>query len=482
MNNNKIIHRFPVPENRIFWLCVMLFLKFGLLYILVKENRPTLLPETIAVCSGDCDSYLGAIDNYIEYGKYEPDFRMPGYGFPYYLFRLVADKNHAVNLLIVFQTALDAIAAVLLSLALYWITRRRAGFYLGIILYGVGISVSCYNNWILTESMTSSMLVFGFYFLVKYWRERKQISLFFAGIFITWSYFLRPINITIVIFFALTVFFIAKQRRLSAVLLFLIPAVIINTAWSARNYIVKGKPYLLTENLFIKSWYGDYGLAGLNFCQTFSDWKITYNFFENGGLNYFGQAISRFTTEDIKIPDEIYTPDFNFDSLKAIQQLYKKRVTAYLDQPKRITIEDSISAKFIRYTASIKKYHPYIVYLKTPMLLTKSFILQGGVHNLFFMPYSYQPFYRKLIKLFFIIIYVLAFALFVAGFLFYRQLFDNKLILLSCVIAFYLIFIHSIFLRSIEPRYIIPAYPFFVIGAVFTVISVLKSYNIKILR
>src|SRR4051812_9707009 len=182
MKSINSIRRFPVPENRLFWLCVLLLLKFGLLNFLLKEPRPTLLPETIAVCSGDCDSYLSAIDNLIDHGKYEPDYRMPGYGLPYFAFRLLTTKEYSVNLLVVFQTALDAVATILLALSLFWITGKRAGFYLTLIFYGLGVTVSCYNNWIMTESMTSSTLIIGFYFLVKYWRERETSSLIYAGL------------------------------------------------------------------------------------------------------------------------------------------------------------------------------------------------------------------------------------------------------------------------------------------------------------
>ena len=234
--------------------------------------------------------------------------------------------------------------------------------------------------------------------------------------------------------------------------------------------------------MFIKNWYGDYGLAGINFCETFSDWKITYIFFETHALTYFGQAFRPFEIEDIKFSEDIYTPDFNYDSLKVIQQLYAARRDSTTNPAVIPILEDSIRMKFERYTASIKKYHPYLVYIKTPLMLTKNFMLQAGVHNLYYIPYSHQPMHRKLIKLFFICIYVTVFGSFIAGLLFYKQLFENKLILLAYIIAFYLIFIHSIFLRSIEPRYIIPAFPFFVTGAVFCITSALKSLNIKINR
>src|SRR4051812_48411070 len=114
MIKNNSRYTLPKPENRLFWLCILLIVKFSLLFFLVSENRPTLLPNTIAVCSGDCDSYLGPIDNLIENGKYTPDFRMPGYGAPYLFFRLLTTKDFAVNLLIVFQTTLDALATMLL--------------------------------------------------------------------------------------------------------------------------------------------------------------------------------------------------------------------------------------------------------------------------------------------------------------------------------------------------------------------------------
>ena len=40
------------------------------------------------------------------------------------------------------------------------------------------------------------------------------------------------------------------------------------------------------------------------------------------------------------------------------------------------------------------------------------------------------------------------------------------------IIAFYIILIHAVLLRSVEQRYIVTAYPFFVVGAVYILTTI----------
>lgn len=475
-----ILKKVPPPEKTLFWFTILLIIKFTFLFFIIDQNRPTTIPGSVAICSGDCDSYLPPIDNLVEYGSYSPDFRMPGYGIPYFIFRSFTDKSNAANLLIIFQTLVDAIASLVLAFTAYRITRRKATFYLTILFYGAAITVSCYNNWILTESLTASSLIFGFGFIQLFASNKKNYWLFLSGLFFTWAYFLRPVNFPILILAAGTIFIVAKGTRIKSSIIFLLPAILINSIWTARNYHEKNKIFLLTETRYSPLFYSESSLECLNFCKTFSDFKITSCFFVKSGLKYFGQSVQTLKLDDIEIPDELYTKDFNLDSLLLIRQYFDEIAAPETSIEREKILDKIIAEKFRRYTESIEQNHPFLVQVKTPLILTRRFLLQSGAHNLFFLPFSFLSTSQKMAKSIFILIYWIVFISFLLGLILCSgKILENKLILLSYAIAFYIIFIHSIFLRSIEFRYIIPAYPFFVIGAVFFINSLIKPRPIN---
>ncbi len=471
---NSILNRLPEPDRSFFWLCFLILIKFTLLFFLIDQQRPSTIPESIAVCSGDCDSYLVPIDNLVESGTYKPDYRMPGYGFAYLLFRLILEKDAASDGIILFQTLLDAIATFILALTLYKITKHKLSFYLTLVFYGIGVSVSCYNNWILTESLTASVMVFAFYFFVQHSITKKNHFLLLSGLFFTWAYFLRPVNFPITFILLIMILLFEKKERLKKGFLFFLPVLVFHSLWTIRNYVLKEKLFLLTENPYL-AMYKPGTVANWEFCKTFSDFKNTSCFFDSKGLTYFGQSVQTLKPEDIIIPDEIYTDDFNRDSLLILKSYFDEINNPSTNDKRKAELDKLLVVKNKLYEQSIRKNHPFLVYIKTPLLLSKKFVLQSGVHNLYFLPFSYLKLYQKAIKLFYIGIYWIVFILFLIALLFYpASIINNKMILVSYLIAFYIIFIHSIFLRSIEPRYIIPAYPFFVTCGVFF-ISIMKN-------
>ena len=476
MNRNNIFSfksRIPPPGKKTFWFAVLLAIKFCFLFFIIHQHRPTLLPGSIAICAGDCSSYIDPVNSLITKGSYDPDFRMPGYGFPYLLFRLFFDVNLSASLLIIFQTFIDALACLLLAGMLFRITGKTLSFYLALLFYGASTTVSGYNNWILTESLTSSTLIFGVYFFYRFIKDEKKFFLVLSGAFFTWSYFMRPVTIGILFIIALLLLLFLRESRIKLVMIFLLPAFIINSAWTIRNYITKKKIFVLTETRFTTAFYPNSINACIKFCSMFSDFKIATCFFQRNGLHYFGQPVPPPQQDQIVFPDEIYTPDFSRDSLLILRSYFDELSSIAVPAQRRAYLDSLLTSKFTTYTESIRRYHPFLVYVKTPLLLTRRFAFQLGTHNLYFYPFSYLSLSQKIIKFFFISIYWTAFTFFLTGFFsFSKSVIHNKIILTSYLIAFYIIFIHSIVLRSVEFRYLIPAYPFFVAGAVYFVCKI----------
>src|SRR5471030_837148 len=97
----------------------------------------------------------------------------------------------------------------------------------------------------------------------------------------------------------------------------------------------------------------------------------------------------------------IYTKDFSEDSLLLLRSLTNEMNEANTSIDRKKTIDNILTAKYINYKMSVKENHPFLVYIKTPIMLSLNLFIQSGVHNLFFFPFSYLSIVEKTIKLFF---------------------------------------------------------------------------------
>ena len=65
--------------------------------------------------TGDTPGYFEPIDSFLAGHGYRPDFRMPGYGLPYLVFRLFTTPQGAGSGIIVLQALLGVLSVVVLA-------------------------------------------------------------------------------------------------------------------------------------------------------------------------------------------------------------------------------------------------------------------------------------------------------------------------------------------------------------------------------
>src|SRR6478609_3399596 len=82
---------------------------------------------------GDSFSYIGAMENYVTKGSYyflneNSDTvkagRLPHYAIPYFLLRQAFSPSAALDLFVLFQIAIESVAAVCLALLAWSVTRQ----------------------------------------------------------------------------------------------------------------------------------------------------------------------------------------------------------------------------------------------------------------------------------------------------------------------------------------------------------------------
>src|SRR5690349_11339002 len=105
------------PQNYILWMSMALL--FKVFFFLSFFHYLTVEPGVLGSVIGDTGSYFSPIESLLETGSYSPDFRMPGYGGVYFLFRLFFSSTAAINIIIVSQWILAAVSSYLLAVAVY---------------------------------------------------------------------------------------------------------------------------------------------------------------------------------------------------------------------------------------------------------------------------------------------------------------------------------------------------------------------------
>lgn len=188
-------------------------------------------PIRLIAPGGDAWSYLSPIDYLFSQGKYWEDFRMPGYGVVYGLFRLVTGSRElAIWLLFLTQLIFWSIALGLLGGEL---SKRgiKSIFVFSSLALVCFSPASYYVRVIGSESLTASLAVLS---LLSLLHKKYMLS----GALATWVFFIRPLHIIWV--FVGVLYVLWAERKIRPALAFILPFVGLEGAWVTRNYIHYG--------------------------------------------------------------------------------------------------------------------------------------------------------------------------------------------------------------------------------------------------
>lgn len=471
------------PSNWKFWLLLGFIAKsIFFLYRILQSHEPHYLEGFWGRDWGDTWWYLNPIDNLLKTGHYTPDFRMPGYGAIYLPFKFFFSSATAYNLLIVFQLLLASISVYVLALIAKSLVKNNTFFYLTFYLFAISTYSNVTDTILMTESLTASLLVFTVYFFIKYFTQYKKTVLLFSGFLLAWVVFLRPVYALVIAFFFLILLAdcIRNKKKIVVTLLFLLPFTVFDSLWIAHNYSAHKKfiplstmqpegtedEYFYSSLFFVKAWGGD-----LCFWEPTSEIRW---FCINWAYRFADQ-----TPADVKvtIPDYIYTSKFNKDSLlylrKILIQLGDKDSTISADQRKKLN--RYAAQKFNLYAQSIKEEKPFLYYVRAPLKLLKTFILDGNECRSVHWPTNLIPelskkyyYFDYSLEIFYSIFYFATMAFGCFGILLLsKSIFKLSALAVVPVIPAYVLFIHPVVLHYAEGRHLIESYPLMLLCAIY---------------
>lgn len=481
----------PYPPSRaVFWISAAIIIK---LFLFVSLNLD-MLPQAVASgavfeCGGDCDSYIGPIENWLSKGTYAPDNRLPGYGAIYLVFRLFMDQPEAMNGLVLLQLLASAVSVYVLALlAVRVFPEHPRVFHLVFLTYAASTYVSIYDRQILTESLATAALVFGVGMLVMSpprWEAWRGPSA--AGAFFAWAIFMRPATLPIIAFAAAYIggreLFVrqAGARRVRSVVACLLPFVLAAGVWGVRNWRAHRSasdvlPSAISPGLdpLWRAFIGFHQAWGGNF--VYWDPRADIHWFGFVAQGWDSTISPKFTEP----PSWVSTPEFGRDELLAIRESTLLACDANLPAEVRRVHRDRAIARLDAFSASLKRDRPSVYYLRAPLRATVRLLATSGTYNLFRRPFSELSMPARITKLLMSGLYVSTVVLGLLGIAFGRR--ATLAWALVAAIPIYVIVIHGAYFRFAENRYLVPAYPFLLIFANGFVMAALRAMKERVVR
>lgn len=454
---------------------------------------------------GDTDSYLEPVENFLLCGNWEPDFRYPGYGLLYLLFRAWMPKVYAQYALIGLQALLAAVAAYLLALTIYKITGKKYAYLITYLLYVPNYHVSYWDTSLITDSITSSLLTYSLFLLLNsFYVNRKYI--FWSGFFLFYSYIMRPSSLICVPFYVLFLILQKdsfKHKVRNIFLLFLpgffiiIPLISFFYDINKQNiveFLFRTRFYEYIEKTHNKYLIYFNGLACYP-CQPytilndFTKWDpIWYPYW--GGQFVSKAGLTFMTPKEVDVSlrmnyfrNCLHTSEYNEDSLYKYLYTYVDSI-GKSDDYLAIRLDSIIKDRLIHYISSIRREYPVHYHITSRIISTLYMITLGRQVNsgLGYLKLIFTLFSYIILHLIPVILYFIFLLLYTFWTLKNRSRVQVGHLTLSLT-GLAIVFAYAGIIRWPEPRYLMSAYPFIFLGVMLLISDLinwpkfLRKYN-----
>jgi len=485
----SLYNKLPHPEKWGFWIAVSLFIKtlffvyfISLSYSLGPDYAGFNYKGSWAKAGGDASSYLEPIENLLFYGEYYDDYRMPGYGWLYFLFRLFFSQSTSLNFLISIQLLLSSVSVYMLALIALKIFEKKVYFYFSFLLYLTSIFVSVNDFVLMTESFATSCLIISLYFFVTSSQKNSLKYLFFSGLFLTWCIFLKPIIFPILSFLVvlLLVRGIKNRKYLlvsKRILLFVIPFLFFESLWVYRNLKKHDRFFLFQKSIYYAGY--ETGFRGSLYSFTKSFGGNNEFWLPNAEIIYFEPESPYFFNEEGKdsslrlLSNNIFTKSFNKDSLLYLRQLIIQMNDSSISHNDRYLLEGNIINKLHKYKTSIKNERPFLYYIGSKLKALKKMIFNSDFGFGYVWKDGCNYYFYKICKLFYAFYYYCVIILGLIGFIFlafkYMINYKNKYYPLLIFIS-YLTFAYPLIFNESQNRYFVSVYPFLILTVMYFIL------------
>lgn len=455
----------------------------------INEIRIPGTPGLLSVTTGDTKGYLGPIESVLAGGSYEPDYRMPGVGAPYWVFRHFLDAGSSRDAMVILQWLLAGISVYLLGR----IAERFTGSgKIGLAVYALFLA-SAYASWfdasISSDSFSVSCLIIGTFFLQQAVDRKHHAMLLLAGVFLGWLVFLRPVNLVPLVIAAVLILRFAKwPRPLWALGLFLIPFVVADVPWAVRNWRADGKVNLLTnQGLLPAEFTGEVVGHAMVFLQGYG---ANYIWWAPGadirwyGIWAGGEELDDQGREAKAPPDYAIVPGYTRDSLYLLSERVRRLEGGQLSATDSIAEVAAINARFDHYTELYKKGAPFNYHVLSRLRMLRNTMWQHGTEGMIYRPFNSLPWWMKGFKIFQSLMYIFTYVMGSIMTLLLIWNWRKASTLVHLWVPLFIAFttlIYPIVLRMCEWRYMVHQFPFALLLAVvlsFRIVPAIRARSL----
>lgn len=249
---------FTSPKGFLLLLSVILAFKLVLLLVkvqFVKHGLPDELHGFWGLWGGDTEGYIDPFEELYLKGVYTGGYRMPLYGFLYFLFRLVFTRVMALNALILLQLVVSSFAILFTGKIVYALTKKKSLGWVAITAICLAFQTALYDWILLPQALVSAFLIFFTYHSIRYFKTSEDKNLRLAVLFSFLIWFLYPVFAGIIVLLFAAGLYVNRQNKLlflKKLFLISIPFIAMEGLWMYRNYEVFSTPHPLaaTYNAF----------------------------------------------------------------------------------------------------------------------------------------------------------------------------------------------------------------------------------------
>lgn len=461
-------------KQLIILLAITLALKMGLaVYFshLASCQFSELKAGLFAFNSGDTYSYLGGMDNLLAGGEYffwngvQKVYagRMPFYGAPYFVLRLLFAPSTAKDVYVFLQIIVDALANLVLADLCFNVTRRKSAFWLGWLFYFGSFNLLASSLVLLPESLSVGFFICFLGGWHRFWTKLKWRNAFSASCFLALLIVLKPYFVIIHPLFFIGVWFNLRRnqernfsglyRHLYTTAALGLPLIILLSPWIARNAIVLGKFIPAQENIWAGYNYSKSHLAFAGFVGAWGGNSIYWDSADAGC--YF--LVEGADNCHYSIPEYALTDGYRREDIERVREGFLNLQRNYSPE-----LDNYTASEFERLTNIYRKEQPFRYYIGAKFVFLKKLFWHTNNYNLPIHP-SFKCFsnYQLFFKVIQFGIYLLALTLGSIGLA--KITIQGKVSVLFILIALVTI-IFFLELRTAEQRYVSQILPILIIG------------------
>ncbi len=456
----------PSRSSLVKWFLFILTTKFLWLILFTflrnPDWNPSFLAGTFGLYGGDSLTYYYPVDQLIKTGQYYGMCRMPGILPVYFPLRFFLTEAHAHEVIVILQVIFDSIATLLLAIIALHVFKSKRAFAVTIFISCATSFVALRNSYLLSDSFCISSLITAFYFLSSYFNSAQKKHLLYAGVFLSWSIFLRQITILAIPVMAIMV--VAYHRKdfrktLYAGLFLGIPVALSLGAWTIRNTITFHRPIVLVAPLEECMFNLTPELAAIRTLiigmgEDFQPWS------KGGGAYwFFNQPIN----DPLPCPfrENQYTVSMQEADLWQLRADYRAISDPSISHEAHDSLQQSVVLRANKFLTEYKSEHAFQFHVGNKLRFARLFLFPGRIDDIPFPAVDKMNFLQKGIKAWSLVSLWLIHAsalLVVFVWILKRQ----KAWLIWALLPLSFIIALS-YLGYIEQRYLATSYPFFIL-------------------